>query len=865
MGGNLIIDKEAFKALAISKGAELGLTSADFSLMKTPAYMTNMLMELLDHTAVLAQNIQRESHVSTAETMDALIKLGKDSGYTTDNFATPASANILLSLNLEDILGASTEVAGGKYVYLINKDTMYIDINGKPFSFDYDIEIDIIKNVGVLANVDEYTYRARFVAGDYVNPLDINTENKDKPISTSSFRSTKDGNEMIGLYIPVKQYIRSSEEIRYTTTGESDVKSFKYSNMLAEFSLFYRDKDYDISERQIAKSKYFDKTDVTLETMFYKVKAADTINILNKKNGNFIPLLNSLIRVEKFETLGSQGEFIYNGTDISFISHDISIRHSVAIINQPVNGLDPMSKEELRLDIKKNNSERKSINNTEDLKRHFDMNAGIYKIMKTRHDFFDLIYSIVVCLKNTDTNMVYHTNTLDIDVNLNAIKPIDGRFYRIDKNDIYHYEVGRPAYPYALTDEDVEVYIYSSPFQLVYDKQTNYVDLYERYVDRVYSLKPTLINSNIKLTYLINRMTFTKDVNFPYIVSFNLMTTLPLDQKIPLHIVSEMPTIVDAGVLKVRMVIKSRGVMLGYIEPTLFSYNIDEDYYTYAITEFLEDDIHGDKIIAYMKNMKGADIRVPDMPIDNVTFDIYCFTKRDDGLKQDDTLFIDMSDYILSNIISSDVCDFYRNISYVNKIKAIQVSSSKVKLKAVPLIGKDMFDPTPNEIYEKLNFELDKIKEIYELTEQNYSLNIAFTNSYGFAQKYMVGINMDVQLTALSIALNFTIKIKKTSELTELDFMTLIQAEVNKIDFNNGAFFHASLIIDTIMRTYPDDVMLVEFGGIEDLPASYQYIGLLNDSTTKLMTPEILNINHLYSPSLQTYIPDINIRLIRPV
>jgi hypothetical protein len=98
--------------------------------------------------------------------------------------------------------------------------------------------------------------------------------------------------------------------------------------------------------------------------------------------------------------------------------------------------------------------------------------------------------------------------------------------------------------------------------------------------------------------------------------------------------------------------------------------------------------------------------------------------------------------------------------------------------------------------------------------------------------------------------------------LSESACMEVIKKYVSTVNFNNGDLLHVSKIIDALHQAF-SEIQFVEFKGINDLPTSYQCIVLTaTDSDTTVSVPEVLNVEHVYSDYLKTYVPNIKVTIM---
>ena len=311
------MDKNALIELGKEKAAEFGLSTADFDIMKTTGYFNSMLIEGFDSAAHTAAMIQKERYASTADLKDSLIKIGKDANVELD-FATPSKALVNLSLYIDEIMEQAEEIESGVYQYILKKDDYGIDINNIPFCFDYDIIIKIVRNTSLTKNIDPFFYRVSYASEEKDHPLDVDSLNG-KPINSFVIPSASEtGKSLLSMIVLVRQYVKKYNEFRYYKgDGSTEIQTFGFSDNIAEFKVYYQDKDY-ADKREIEKSLYFNKNlDVNSETIFYKYRSSTTISLINKRTANFSPVINSILTVESYITLGKNGDFAYTGNNIN--------------------------------------------------------------------------------------------------------------------------------------------------------------------------------------------------------------------------------------------------------------------------------------------------------------------------------------------------------------------------------------------------------------------------------------------------------------------------------------------------------------------------------------------------------------------
>lgn len=853
---------------------EAGFTVDDLNILKTPGYYTALTGEIFDSVLQYASIVRREAYESTAQLEDSLLKIGAGIQLQA-SMASPASARFIVFFNQKDLLKMCEIDENGKYNFTIRKDTTYITIDDLIFSLDYDIKIEIFDNPNAyFKNVEPYVYRANYIS-DYHNPLDVGDKNYNMPLNIAKYESELIDNALVGLIVDMKQYKRVYKTLRYITDNEAEIKVFEYNDKICGFNVKYKETDSG-TERAINKSQYFNGANVSEEVIFFKMGSNNTIELINKRIGNFIPVVNSIITVEMYETKGEKGNINYTGENgITYTSDESSIRSSVRILEQSTGGKDPKTLEDIRSEIELAKYTRGSVINEKDLKKHYDMSTGRYKVYKTRHDMYAREYNVYMALKDTEKNVFIETNTLPVRINTAAMTPYDGvdgdgldipgNYFMIGESGILAYDA-KLAYGYPLTTDDVVQYEYTTPFNLVYNKEKNYVEVYERYVDRVYNMKNKFTNSNLDAHFIVNKISMNKPIFGQHSLTFNLITSLGSADNPILHTNTDKSGIIDNGIIKVRLLMKNSGITEGFVDCNMIAYDKVNDLYKYHIPEgFLENLTYNNNTKLHCKDFVTKEDTVIEIPIGNNEFYLYVYYKAKSETYVDD-FFTDMVGYQLATVYGATEIDFFKNISHLNNLQCNYISRTGsdlvVDVLNVPLVSRRMMENTPDYVFSLLNYELDKIENVYMKTEENYDLNINFANTYGFSKKYMLGIGGIRDLWSIALKFQFVIKVPSSSLLSESDCMEVIKKYVSTVDFNNGSLLHVSKIIDALHQAFPE-IQFVEFKGINDLPTSYQCIVLTaTDVDNTVSVPEILNVEHVYSEYLRTYVPNIEVTIM---
>lgn len=855
------LTKADFMSSAKKIAIESGFSVDDLAILKTPGYFTGLAGETFETVLHYASLGRREGFESTAQLQDSLLKIGSGIQLTA-GLAVPSEAQFIIFFNQNDLLKASNIDSEGRYVYTLNKDNAEVVLAGTyVFSLDYDIEIRVFDNPNrYFKSTEPYVYRAKYVVGDYVNQLDVKNANYNMPVNISRYDSDSADNALIGIIVNMKQYRRVYKTLRYISNNEAEIKVFEYENRLAGFNVRYKETD-SAESRALKKTQYFNSASIADENIFFKISENKTIELINKRVGNFIPAINSVLTVEVYETLGSDGNVIYTGNDIVFTSSDSTVRSNVMLISNPVNGTNEPSLDELRNAVELAKYTRGSVINENDLKKYYDMSTGRYKVYKTRHDMYSREYNVYMALKNTEDNVFIETNTLPVRIATAYMLGYEDNYFKLSTNTIYTYN-SELAYAYQESTDDVASFEYVVPFNMVYNKSKNYVEVYERYVNREYLVKNKYTNTNLDEHFIVNRVSMSKAVFGEHTMSFKLITSLGTKDNPILHTANANGGITDNGIIKVRALIKNSGITVGYIDCVMSEYDSTDDLYKYIIPEgFVEDLVYNNNCRLHCKDFETKEDQIVELPIAGNEVYVYIYYKSATPTYHDD-FFTDIVGYELATTYYATEIDFFKNISHLNNLQCNYISKTGIDVVVdilnTPLVSKRMMESTPDYVYNLLNYELSRLENIYGKTEENYDLNINFANTHGFSKKYKIGVGGVKNLDSIGLAFEFIVKLPTSSTITEVDCIDVVKEYVATVNFNNGDLFHVSNIINKLHSAFPE-IKGVEFKGINGLATSYQSIELqVTDTTT---VPEYLNVEHIYSDYLETYIPNIKITL----
>lgn len=851
-----IIDIDEWKALTKAKANEFGFSLSDLEASKVAGYFTSLNLEMFKNATLLNTIGIRERFISTAKKDDSIIKAAADRNMEVDR-AIPSYAKLLVLFSVADIKADNEENETDEYI--LSKDNPIV-IDGKPFSLYYDVSIKIINN----GLTDAYI--VKYVQGEdgYVNPLDVD-DVYTKPISVVKTvmddvaTITSDNNVAIGLVLDVRQYVREYSQCRYVQNIDTEIHKATFTNQLAEFTLQYADTEYiaDSQKRYLKKENSFVMEDSPDETIYYKMGGTGEILLFNRLVGNFKPATNSILNVCCLSTLGKAGNFTYSGKNMAMNLPD-TIRNQVVIITQPTGGKDAPTISELRTNVRSFISTRGTITNEEDLKKYYTDNLGSYKVSKLRHDFRNLTFSLVAGLKSERQNMYYPTNTLDL---LYYVDPEDtieqDKYIVLETKQLISYEYGL-ATNMRLTEADVLQYLFTVPYNLIYNQKTNTVSIYDKVFERTYPVNRLSALTEADYNIIMNRFKIIKYADMTPSITAYITTTRDIDSDTPiLGFLNSDGVFVDDKSLIVRVVVKNQGIFVGYADAMITDFNETDKYYSIDISNFCKAYPYGNNIMMYLKDKAGEDMEAL-VPINNIFIEFEMYVKADDGVYRSHG-YSDLYDYYKLSTYKSDEIELFKNLSFINNI-FVTTKDDCLLFKNIPMIGYDAYAYDSINISKRLQYEIDRIETYYNLTPQNHQLTLRFANSYGFGYRYKIGYTTKMELDQIALSLNFAIKLKTGKVLEKATLITFINDIIMGIDFQNGDFLHISNIIDALKDKFAEYISFIEFNGINELPAVYQYIGLdLTQENVDATIPEILNVHNIYDESEDVYVPEIYI------
>lgn len=379
-------------------------------------YINEIMGNSVEDTAVSVNIARREFYPNTAEYESSLYKMAALQRMDAP-LATPATANALLLLNMNDILNNAT-FENGMYAFVLDN-TMTIMAGDIPFILEYPIVILGKKKT----SSGEYSF---------VSHYDISLSND---LSTSSDKYinnvviTGNGVKYLLLSVNIRQASLQSipKIIQKDVTLSTITEDFTYDGILANFEVFY--KESDTAEEIQLKKVLKNGTALNVPFVYYELINSDTIRLTIKKNPYFIPAFNATLRVEIYTTMGTDGEFPVCLSDLSCIMNSTKYSYNNnMMITGKINGsssgaTNKPSKESFATTVQNRYSTNNTLVTVSDVQAYFNSakdqlgDDGIthskMTFKKLRDDIMYRIFGSYALLKDTTGNVI-PTNTVEI-------------------------------------------------------------------------------------------------------------------------------------------------------------------------------------------------------------------------------------------------------------------------------------------------------------------------------------------------------------------------------------------------------------------------------------------------------------------
>ena len=769
--------------------------------------------------------------------------------------AIPAKLNVMLGFVEEELIA---KMGDNNYI-ILDSETSYM-IEDYEFHLDYDLQIS-----RTLVENGEYAYSARYIIKKK-NPLSDITN----PYLSIPIKMTVSYSSFIFISCSLHQVNFSTITKTLTSDVFLDNKTFdfEFENQLAYF-------DVDITENDTTTNltPYLSGMPPS-ETYYCYYSYLDESNIRVKLDkSSYEPRSSAKVEISLYTTLGADGNFSYTDDVQITLSSTKYNYDGLMMLLRPVgdsyDGVDRKSADDLKLLIPKERLSRGTINNNKDLENYFfNMdNTRLYFYKKRSNQFERLYYAYMIMQDNS--NNIIPTNTLSIKItsdNIDAV--IDSRnVIQPGKKFIYN-DTTEMCEVYTGDDDNIEDdnFVYTSPFSIVIN-ESPYLTMsyYSTNVEKNNYFEYTYINEDCPLQFICNYIQIERHYlknNDSYVFTASLLQNI-LEDFDMIQIDTDTNKIVSTN-MKIMLLITNDDSNY-YIEGEIVEYDSESFIYKVQFT------LHNDSVID-----KNNNIRVNEIYKAGDTSKTYAYLNREVTL----SLFVyynngnyygnntisyfgdTVEGYSLSNIFKTKTTvELYHNYSEnirstVNVAKDKDTGEQYFIIKSSPLIRHSyMQDITRNkEVLKYLNIRKVYIDDAVDIIEDSFSVDLKFFNTYGRSNMFIIGHNNKL-LDRINLTLNFRVKLlTNADENVVKKIKKSIKEYVENI--NEVASIHMNNLTAYIKEQYSSNIEFIEFVGINDYDATYQYLEKI-DVTDKEEVPEFINLN-----LLNNTISDINIETV---
>lgn len=822
-----------------------------------------LLMGIFGHITESLTKISQNSVISATENGNEAVYLRSKFERTilsnavffdVDNInATPAKMNVMIGFLESDLI---THMGTNEYV-IIDK-TIPIMIDDFEFHLDYDIHISRTQ-----LNDGSYVYSARYILDGY-NPISDITN----PFLSSPIQMSVNYSSFIFINCDIRQiYVNHiNTVIKSDIFIENKTYDFDFENQLAYFYVSATE-----NGKTTVLTPVFDNMPPdTKDYCFYRYTDEDSIRIKFDRK-SYTPTSTANLDIIVCTTKGAGGNFPYvNDIQLALSSDKYGYDNFMCLI-RPVsdseNGLDKKSIDELKLLIPKQAVSRKVISKNIDIENYFN-DLDNYKLYfyKKRHNLMENLFYAYILMMDSSNNII-PTNTVDIILNDIDFDMINEDRYILTQGKMIEYNDNGSKVLHGVSETDELAleksnFIYSIPFTTVINTEPALtLSYYCTNVSNKNYLNYNYINLQSNLQFICDYMTISRhylENEDNYICDISILQNINKN----FDLVSTQSDKIVGTKLKAMMTIND-GDGEYYVEGELIEY--DATNFVYKIRFILDND--------NMINMYNS-IRinkVKKIRTDNSTYSyfgqyldakIYIYLDSDTYYGNNGIdLFPSMAGYTLTNIYSTiEKLELFVNYSQTvnSTVKTIQNTdgSTSYKITSVPVMRYSYINNIKRNKEFLSNLALKKayIDNTLDIIENPFSIDLKFFNTYGKSKLFYIGHNKEI-LDRVNLSLKFRVKLVIGSDN---DIISYIKNDIKSYieNINQVTSQHMNAITTQIQTKYNSNIEFIEFVGINDYDATYQYLEKI-DVSDVYDVPEFINVN---SDDYST--PDIEIIVV---
>lgn len=803
-------------------------------------YQAAQFTKVMRNQTILTSEWAKEN-INTKAQFDSTVLTKSIEFEIRDILAHPAYMDVIISFDEEKLLKAMVN----NQITISRSNIINVG------DFEYHLDYDILIQSEKLLN-GEYIYTARY----NMNSSTICFSNITTPWITPPVRMVRDGSNMILIHATISQVsiTRTPTSINTNNILANKTVDFQFKDQLAGFEVYVKRTTNGV-ESSFSINPIYEGLPVKEENYCY-YNYLDNNNIrLKFDQDSFNPKAGDIIEVVIYTTEGEAGNFTYSKDEpvygIISDENDSVVRglEYYVTTTTSLEGRNKKSIKELQRILPKESFSRGTIATNQDIDNYFNSlntdNRLIFK--KQRHNQQERLYYAYL-LAVDDNNNVIPTNTIDLEVYEKDLFMSDNRAV-IQPNTLFTYN-SKDDYGYMKEDGEFK---YTSPFISVINKDPLYVSHYLNIINDDYKCNFNYINQNCFLQFILAKL----NINKIYLQDNNYHIKMTVSQ--------------NTNINKNLVELDEDGNIIKHprFKPVLIiSPDSNRNYYIYGdVTDFdantfsytIEFQIETDNVINISNQIKLKNLYIEGTDEKD---DIYCpmntmmsvafYANLDNKSYGIDDMIPSLKNTFFTlctkYVVEEEVALFYNFSSTIRTgVKVLNTTDRglKYRIKRMPLVRQSYLSDVDrcNKLIDYIKYRKAYIDEAMEVIEQGFEIDMKFYNTYGPSRSFYIGHEESSKLDRVNLTLNFIVSLKQGCDDNIIlhlknDIRDALQ-DINKITTS----IHMSNVCSTIKQKYDLDINFIEFTGVNDYNALYQYINKISVQDTIDFVPEFLNIN----------------------
>lgn len=703
---------------------------------------------------VYHRNIIYDEHfLNSASFPESIYNFAKTFNYVVD-MARPSQVRINFAIRKEDLVNNKfkTEVTTEMGSVVNSRKTFELTLNNDftflmdniQFKLPYPVKITFKET----DNKTDFSLVATYETGQDNFPFMNITNNYIK-----LWQDFVNGEKIVFLGLDLFQLEKNTTEYDIVSEDITDnlFYTVNYSKQLAYFNVYY---EYN-GERTLLKNYFNNTFQPTTDEKFcyYSLIDDDKLQITFSSSSNsFRPRLNSKLVVETFTTLGEKGNFSFIGNNISVNFNNNGEFDKVPVNIIPITecegGLDRPSYTNIKNGIIERFAVRDNLIIDNDLDvffNHINETESVHdseiKFIKKRNDIIKRIFNAYLLPRDNNKKVIPVNTAPTLEVTKDYLMENN---YCIQENTPIIYDSLSNKYlieseaPSYLTENN-KTLRYSSPFLLKVQTSPILIgNYYSTYTDQNPIMKFKYVNPHIDENFFIKEINISKSniKSTKYLLSLNMNSTYVSTDEVD---------------IKVRCVLFDKhNKAYGFLDLN----NLNSNTFYFEGSLETDNKITDNKItlINSLYNPKGSaqskDILETVLVDDNITMQIGILIKSQDSTEKNG-VFKDMKDldeYTTALIFETEesVTLFKNLYNYMESdIRIPEGEDNCFLIKQFPLVEREYFQYSYYNFFNIWNVYLDIIKDNIDKLENNTSVDIKLTNTYGPSRYYYYNTELD--------------------------------------------------------------------------------------------------------------------------